>query len=101
MAIFVLCARLSAFSPSCCWPPAAPGRHARSPSPKTTRVEAFALDIWEDGWREVARGTNIGHRRILRFPEQNAVRLRIRILSARAKPHISRVAAYLDAPSAR
>ena len=63
---------------------------------KGERVEAFALDVWEDGWREVARGTNIGHRRILRFPEQNALRLRVRILSSRANPQISGISAYLS-----
>ena len=59
------------------------------------RVEEFALDVWCDGWQEVARGTNIGHRRILRFPEQNAAAIRVRILSSRAKPHIKTVSAYL------
>ena len=58
------------------------------------RVEEFALDVWEDGWREVARGRNIGFRRILRFPPQNAAAIRIRILSARAKPHLERIGAY-------
>ena len=65
---------------------------------KGERVKAFALDVWEGGWREVARGTNIGYRRILRFPEQNALRLRVRILSSRAKPHISTIRAYLNEP---
>ena len=60
------------------------------------RVESFALDVWEDGWKEVATGTNIGYRRILRFPEQNALRLRVRILSSRAEPNIRGIAAYLD-----
>ena len=59
------------------------------------RVESFALDVWADGWQEVARGTNIGHRRILRFPEQNAAALRLRILSSRARPHIKTVSAHL------
>ena len=58
------------------------------------RVEEFALDVWEDGWKEVARGTNIGHRRILRFPEQNAAAIRIRVLQSRTRPHISRISAY-------
>ncbi|MBQ9661486.1 MAG: alpha-L-fucosidase [Bacteroidales bacterium] len=60
------------------------------------RVESFALDVWTDGWQELARGTNIGSRRILRFPEQNALRLRVRILAARAEPQIASAAAYLD-----
>jgi alpha-L-fucosidase len=61
---------------------------------KGERVESFALDVWEDGWKEVARGTNIGHRRILRFPGQNAAAIRIRILQSRARPHLSRISAY-------
>ena len=65
---------------------------------KGERVESFALDVWADGWQEVARGTNIGHRRILRFPEQNALRLRVRVLSSRAEPNIERMAAFLDSP---
>lgn len=60
------------------------------------RVEEFALDVWEDGWREVARGTNIGHRRILRFPMQSALKVRIRILKCRARPHLKQVSAYLS-----
>ncbi|MCR4825016.1 MAG: alpha-L-fucosidase, partial [Bacteroidales bacterium] len=46
---------------------------------KGERIEAFALDVWQDGWKEVARGTNVGYRRILRFPEQDAARIRVRI----------------------
>lgn len=61
---------------------------------KGERIEAFALDVWADGWQEVARGTNVGNRRILRFPEQNALKLRVRILSARAEPEIASVSAY-------
>ncbi|MCR4860100.1 MAG: alpha-L-fucosidase [Bacteroidales bacterium] len=61
---------------------------------KGERVEAFALDVWQDGWKEVARGTNIGNRRILRFPQQDAAAVRVRILSARAKPQLSTISAY-------
>ncbi len=59
------------------------------------RIESFALDVWADGWQEVARGTNVGNRRILRFPEQDALRLRVRILSARAIPRLDSISAYL------
>ena len=59
------------------------------------RIESFALDVWADGWQEVARGTNVGNRRILRFPEQDALRLRVRILSARAIPKLDSISAYL------
>ncbi len=63
---------------------------------KGERIEAFAVDVWEDGWREIARGTNVGYRRIVRFPTQNALRLRVRVTASRAKPHLSAVAAYLS-----
>lgn len=34
------------------------------------RVEKHALDVWVDGrWKQVAQATNIGYKRILRFPE--------------------------------
>ena len=58
------------------------------------RVESFVLEIWADGWQEVARGSNIGYRRILRFPEVSAGRLRIRFLASRAAPHIGYVSAH-------
>ena len=61
---------------------------------KGERVEEFALDVWEEGWKEVARGTNIGHRRIFRFPEQNAAAIRVRILKSRARVHLSRISAF-------
>ena len=44
------------------------------------RVEQHALDIWKDnGWQEIARSTNIGRKRILRFGEVTASKFRIRI----------------------
>lgn len=63
---------------------------------KGERVESFALDVWEDGWKEIATGANIGHCRILRFPEQNATRLRVRFLSARSEPQIASMSVYLS-----
>ena len=63
------------------------------------RVEAFVLEVWASGsgWREVARGTNIGHRRILRFAPVTASRLRLRVLSSRATPYLGSVSAHLSA----
>jgi alpha-L-fucosidase len=59
------------------------------------RVEKHAVDVWTGGqWTEIARATNIGHKRILRFPEVTTDRLRIRILEARLDPAISRVSAH-------
>ena len=59
------------------------------------RVEAFAVEAeTAAGWREVAKGTTIGHKRILRFDPVKATRLRLRILRARACPTISEFSAY-------
>lgn len=59
------------------------------------RVEKHALDVWDGGaWREVVQATNIGYKRILRFPEVKTDKIRIRILESRATPAISNITAH-------
>ncbi|WP_346237466.1 alpha-L-fucosidase [Niabella insulamsoli] len=59
------------------------------------RVEAFEVDAWiGSDWKEIARATNIGYKRILRFPQVTSDRFRIRILQQRAAPALSTVAAF-------
>jgi alpha-L-fucosidase len=59
------------------------------------RVEQHALDAWVDnGWKEIAAATNIGYKRILRFPEVTTQKLRIRILESRFYPAIANVSAH-------
>lgn len=59
------------------------------------RVEKHAVDAWIDGqWKEVARSTNIGHKRILRFPDVTSAKIRIRILESRMAPAICQVSAH-------
>lgn len=59
------------------------------------RIEKHALDAWIDGqWKEIAHATNVGYKRILRFPEVTSDKFRIRILESRATPIISNVAAH-------
>lgn len=54
------------------------------------RVAEHAVDAWIDGeWKEVARATNIGYKRILRMADVTTDKVRLRILSARATPSIS------------
>jgi alpha-L-fucosidase len=58
------------------------------------RVRAFTVEAHVDGaYIEVARGTTIGNRRIVRFPPVETRKLRIRI-DAKAAPLISTVAAF-------
>ncbi|HET6254962.1 MAG TPA: alpha-L-fucosidase [Puia sp.] len=59
------------------------------------RVEAFAFDVKENGeWKEVVTGTTIGYKRLLRFPPVTAHVVRLRILSSRLKPVISKIGLY-------
>ena len=59
------------------------------------RVEEHAVDAWVDNkWKEIASATNIGYKRILRFPEITSNKFRIRILKSRLQPAISNVSAY-------
>ncbi|MCX6567923.1 MAG: alpha-L-fucosidase, partial [Candidatus Aminicenantes bacterium] len=75
-------------------------------------VEAFAFDVWDGagsvtdhnllgqtGWREIAMGTTIGWKKLLRFPTVTAEWVRVRILKSRNYSMISRpktLGLYLD-----
>ncbi len=59
------------------------------------RVEEHALDAWVDGaWKEIARATNIGYKRILRFPDVTTGKLRVRIIASRLTPTLSNITAH-------
>ncbi|MCM4167468.1 alpha-1,3/4-fucosidase [Arenibacter sp. H213] len=59
------------------------------------RVENHALDAWiNNEWKEIAVSTNIGYKRILRFPEVTTNKLRVRLLQSRWYPAISNIGAY-------
>lgn len=63
------------------------------------RVEKHAVDAWIDNeWREIASATNIGYKRILRFPEVTSSRFRLRVLESRLDPAIATVGAYFYKP---
>lgn len=65
------------------------------------RIQSFAVDAWvEGGWKELARGTTVGAKRIVRLPLTTSQRVRFRILGARACPTLTTLslhrAAQLD-----
>jgi alpha-L-fucosidase len=61
------------------------------------RVEAFAFDIWDgQAWKEIARGTTIGYKRLCRVPTVKASKVRLRILGERAPAWISNFGLFLD-----
>ena len=59
------------------------------------RIESHAVDALIDGeWKEIAQGTNVGFRRILRFADVTTDAIRIRVTASRAEPLLSSVEAY-------
>ncbi|MBK8922196.1 MAG: hypothetical protein IPM81_11935 [Saprospirales bacterium] len=63
------------------------------------RVRAFRVDIWQDGaWKEIARSTTIGHKKILRFPEVKAKKIRITISDTKLTPRLSEVQVFQVKP---
>ncbi|MGF7139971.1 discoidin domain-containing protein [Roseimarinus sediminis] len=69
------------------------------------RVKAFTVEAYADGeWKEVAKGTTVGYKRIVRFPSVNASKVRFTISDSKACPLISNIGIYnapvfLNAPS--
>jgi alpha-L-fucosidase len=54
------------------------------------RIESFFLEIENEGtWREVARGTTVGARRILGFDSILAKKVRLTIIKSRANPALA------------
>ncbi|MFI2235381.1 alpha-L-fucosidase [Streptomyces chrestomyceticus] len=60
------------------------------------RVERFAVEARTGGtWRRIAGGTTVGHRRVLALPAPvTADAVRVRVLAARAAPHLTPVTAH-------
>lgn len=63
------------------------------------RIEEFALEAWLDGqWKEFAKGTTIGYKRLLRFDNLTTRKVRIKITQSRVAPTISEFALYFAPP---
>ena len=70
--------------------------------PLGQRVDAFALDCWQDGqWSEFAHGTSIGNHRLLRFADTTTDKIRLRITQAAACPAISEFGLYAEPATAK
>ncbi len=62
------------------------------------RVKSLTLEALVDGnWKELAKATTIGYKRILRFPSVEATKIRFNITDSKACPLISNIGIY-DAP---
>jgi alpha-L-fucosidase len=63
--------------------------------PLGQRVKSFTLEVFTGGeWKEIERQTTIGRKRILRFPNVTASKVRLNITGAKACPVISNVEVY-------
>lgn len=65
--------------------------------PLGQRVEAFAVEAWENGgWKQFAAATSIGSRRLLRAAPATARKVRLRITRASACPCLSEFALHAE-----
>jgi alpha-L-fucosidase len=63
------------------------------------RVEHFTIEAFYDGeWHNIAEGTTIGYKRLLRFEECRAERIRVTIDECRTSAHIANVGLYYAEP---
>lgn len=61
------------------------------------RVESFAVDMWNGSdWKQIASGTTIGYKRLLRIPGVTTQRVRVRILQSRGTPSIASFGLFLE-----
>ena len=63
------------------------------------RVERFTVEAYTNGrWHHIAEGTTIGYKRLLRFSDCRAERIRVTINECRTTANISDVALYYAEP---
>lgn len=68
-------------------------------TPLGQRQKAFSLEKEVDGsWEKIAEGTTIGYKRILRFPDVQAQKIRINFLDGKDIPVISELGVYYAEP---
>lgn len=66
---------------------------------KGQRVEGFTIEIFNDGaWRHVGEGTTIGYKRLVRFSDSKAEKLRVTINASRGTANITNVGLYYAEP---
>lgn len=59
------------------------------------RVEAYSIEAWDgQAWKSIAEGTTIGHKKLDRFPDVTASKLRLTIRQSQATPLIRAFGVY-------
>ncbi len=63
--------------------------------PHGERVRGYTIEAWQDGdWTQIVRGTTVGHKKLDRFPEVTAQKVRLTITESRACLMISGFGLY-------
>lgn len=67
--------------------------------PLGQRIKAFSVEVEEEGeWKTIAEETTVGYKRILRLPQQESARIRLRIRDAKACPTLAKLALFQAPP---
>jgi alpha-L-fucosidase len=65
--------------------------------PLGQRIEAFALDSWQDGqWAEFAKGTSIGNHRLVRSRSLTTSKVRLRITKSPVCPALAELGLFAE-----
>ncbi len=58
--------------------------------PLGERVRGYTIEAWQDGaWKEIVKGTTVGHKKLERFPDVTAQKVRLTVTESRACPLIA------------
>jgi len=65
--------------------------------PEGQRVEDFSVEAWDgSAFKPIAKGTTIGYKRLIRFADTTAGKVRLNILKSRAAPLINEFGLFLQ-----
>ena len=63
------------------------------------RIEKFVVEVWDgENWQELTRATTVGYKRILRFDDTTAQKVRLKIMQSRLSPAISSFGLFYALP---
>lgn len=66
------------------------------------RIQRFHISVEDgDGWKDIARGEEIGVRRVLRVTPQIARRIRVTVGGAEGTPSLSRLSLFMSPPTVK
>lgn len=61
------------------------------------RIESFNIQIFQRGkWTQVAKGTTVGYRRLIKFITKNSDKIRIEITGSRFAPTLAEIGVFRD-----